>query len=103
MTLASGTRLGFEQQVIDEIITPSGSLLDRQIRDAEGMPGLTYAQASAAFVGDNSFAAFTSPISGTRYRFEFGPTFGTVMFNTALADGRRYLFWRPLTLAFRAL
>src|SRR5687768_9126315 len=100
---ASGTRLGFEQQVIDEIITPSGSLLDRQIRDAEGMPGLTYAQASAAFVGDNSFAAFTSPISGTRYRFEFGPTFGTVMFNTALADGRRYLFWRPLTLAFRAL
>ena len=100
---AAGTRLGFEQQIIDEIITPNGGLLDRQIRDAEGMPGLTYAQASAAFVGDNSFAAFTSPISGTRYRLEFGPTFGTVVFNTALADGRRYLFWRPLTLAFRAM
>jgi hypothetical protein len=100
---ASGTRLGFEQEIIDEIVTPTGGLLDRQIREGDGLPGLTYAQASAAFVGDNSFAAFTSPISGTRYRFEFGPTFGTVVFNTGLADARRYLFWRPLTLAFRAM
>ena len=100
---ASGTRLGFEQQVILEEVTPAGNLLGRQITEEEGLPGLTYAQASAAFVGDNSFAAFTSPISGTRYRFEFGPTFGTVVFNTGLADARRYLFWRPFTLAFRAM
>jgi hypothetical protein len=100
---ASGTRLGFEQQVITEEVTPSGALLGRQIDDAQGLPGLTYAQANAAFVGDNSFGGFTSPISGTRYRFEFAPTFGTVVFNTGLADMRKYIFFRPLTLAFRGV
>ena len=99
----TGTRLGFEQQVITEEVTPGGALIGRQIDDAQGLPGLTYAQASAAFVGDNSFGGFTSPISGMRYRFEYSPTFGTVVFNTGLADWRRYLFWRPLTLAFRGV
>jgi len=100
---ASATRLGFDQQIVRDLITPGGGLIDRQIQDTAGPPPVFYAQGTAAFVGDNSFGGFTSPISGTRYRFEFAPTFGTVVFNTGLADARRYFFKRPLTLAFRAM
>ncbi|HEY0036820.1 MAG TPA: BamA/TamA family outer membrane protein, partial [Longimicrobium sp.] len=39
--------------------------------------------------------------AGTRYRFEASPTFGTLQFTQLTADYRRYLFLRPLTLAFR--
>jgi Tol biopolymer transport system component len=100
---ASGTRLGFDQQVILDEVTPGGALIGRQISEEDGPPPLAYAQGSAAFVGDNSFGGFTSPISGMRYRFEVAPTFGTVVFNTGLADMRRYFFKRPLTLAFRGV
>ena len=101
---ASGTRLGFSQQVLRELVDGTGTLsLDRSIQDSAGPPPLYYAQANAALVGDNSFAAFTSPISGMRYRFEVSPTVGTVIFNTGLADVRRYFFRRPLTLAFRGM
>jgi outer membrane protein assembly factor BamA len=61
------------------------------------------AQGSAAFVGDNSFFGFTSPVSGERFRFEYTPSFGTLQFQSALADYRRYLFLQPLTLAFRGM
>ena len=52
---------------------------------------------------DASYAAFTNPIQGSRYRFEITPTVGTLNFTTALADWREYLFARPITFAFRAL
>jgi Tol biopolymer transport system component len=100
---ASGTRLAVEQMVEDLLVDPIGRPLDRRITDSAGPPPVTYAQGTAAFVGDNSFAAFTSPISGTRYRFEVSPTFGSVVFNTGLADMRRYFFRRPFTLAFRGM
>ena len=100
----SGTRLGYDQQIIFDVLDASGTIvLDRQIQDTAGPPPLAYAQANVAFVGDNSFAAFTSPISGMRYRFEMSPTVGTVSFNTGLADARRYFFKRPFTLAFRGM
>lgn len=98
----SGTRLGFDQQV-DSIAYDAAGFFASQGTDTRGQPGLGYAQGSLALVGDNSFAAFTSPISGTRYRFEASPTVGTVTFNSGLADYRRYLFARPVTLAFRGL
>jgi len=98
----SGTRLGFDQQVED--VEVSGNVIVRRSLRDEPAPGpVTYAQGSAAFVGDNSFSAYTSPIVGTRYRFEVAPTVGTVVFNTGLADMRRYFFKRPFTLAFRGL
>jgi len=99
----SGTRLAYEQQ-IDSLVFNSGfQALARGSRIQSGGPALYYEQANVALVGDNSFAAFTSPISGTRYRLEAAPTVGSVRFNTALADFRRYIFkLRPTTLAFRA-
>ena len=42
-------------------------------------------------------------MSGGRYRFEGTPTVGTVSFNSALADYRRYFFVRPVTFAVRGL
>jgi Tol biopolymer transport system component len=99
----TGTRLGFDQEIMQELVDPFFNVLDRQIRDSAGPPPVYYAQASAAFVGDNSFGGFTSPISGMRYRVEASPTVGTVVFNTALLDLRKYFFFRPFTLAFRGM
>ena len=64
---------------------------------------IAFGQATAALVGDNSFFGFTAPIAGGRYRLELTPTFGGINFNSLLVDGRRYLFARPFTFAFRAM
>jgi Tol biopolymer transport system component len=66
-------------------------------------PGLGLAQASVAFVGDASSFGFTSPISGSRYRFEVTPTVGTLEYETVLADYRKYMFMKPFTLAVRGM
>lgn len=101
----SATRLGYEQQ-IDSIFVDrfTGTALSQWGRSLQGgPPALYYEQANVALVGDNSFAAFTSPIVGMRYRFEAAPTVGSVKFTTGLADMRRYFFkLKPTTLAFRA-
>ena len=99
----SGTRLGFDQQLDSVAYDLGGNPIAAGTSTTGGPPALFYAQGSAAFVGDNSFSAYTSPIMGTRYRFEVAPTVGAVVFNTGLADYRRYFFTRPLTLAFRGL
>jgi hypothetical protein len=100
---ASGTRLGFEQQVDRITFLPNGVPIAREIFDTAGPPPVYYAQGSAAFVGDNSYTGFTSPIMGSRWRVEVAPTVGDVAFNTALVDYRKYFFFRPTTLAFRGL
>ena len=99
----SGTRLAFDQQLDSLAFDPQGFLIGQGRATFGGPPPLYYAQGSAALVGDNSFSAYTSPIMGTRYRFEAAPTIGSVVFNTGLADYRRYLFARPVTVAFRGL
>ena len=59
---------------------------------------------SAALVYDNSFFGATSPILGSRWRFEADPTFGSLKFVTALADVRKYVMpFRPFTLAGRIM
>jgi hypothetical protein len=64
---------------------------------------VTAGQVGVAYVGDNAFTGFTSPIAGQRYRFEVTPTLGTLNYQTALADYRRYLFARPVTFAMRGV
>jgi len=66
-------------------------------------PPLSLAHTGLAYVGDYSFFGFTSPIRGSRYRFELDGDVGTTFFVTALGDFREYLFLNPLTIAFRAL
>jgi len=60
-------------------------------------------ESSLAYVGDNSFFAFTSPIAGQRFRLEVSPTIGTLSYQTLLADYRRYFLMRPVSFAFRGM
>ena len=60
-------------------------------------------QSSLAYVGDTSFFGFTSPISGERFRIEASPRLGTRSFVSGVFDYRRYMFFNPLTVAFRGL
>jgi hypothetical protein len=97
---ASGTRLAYntEIQSYDQFGNPIS-------RSSAGSPYPTsyYGTGSVAYVGDNSYSAFTNPIQGERYRLELSPTFGSLVYGAALADYRKYFFMRPLTLAFRGL
>jgi len=62
------------------------------------------ATASIAFVGDNSNAAFTSPVNGGRYRLETGYAAGTKNFTSVIADVRRYFSpSNAITFAVRGL
>jgi len=60
-------------------------------------------QSDLGYVGDYSLSGFTSPIDGSRYRFEVQPTIGSIKFISFTADIRKYFFLNPFTLAFRVL
>ena len=65
---------------------------------------LNLVQASAGYVGDNSFIGFTSPIRGGRFHFSVEGTLGTESFVTLIGDWRRYYSpHRNLTVAWRGL
>jgi outer membrane protein assembly factor BamA len=83
---------------------PTGELLDRREVDLESPDSLQLGVSSAALVYDTALFGGIGPILGQRYRFEGGTTLGSLQYNTALADFRRYLMpLRPLTIAARAL
>jgi Tol biopolymer transport system component len=95
---ASTTRLGYSSQAYDYY---SGQQIG-----TEGLPKYPtayYTSGSIAYVGDNSYSAFTGPVQGSRYRLEVSPTVGSLVYTTGLADYRKYFFMRPFTLAFRGL
>jgi outer membrane protein assembly factor BamA len=54
-------------------------------------------------VHDNTLFGYVGPFAGSRSRFGISPAFGNKQFATITADYRRYLFFRPFTLAFRGL
>lgn len=82
-----------------------GRPFKREVSEAEvAQPSpLNLYNASAAYVEDNSIAAFTGPINGHRMRFEIEPTTGSLTYVQALADYRKYFYMQPLTLGFRAM
>jgi outer membrane protein assembly factor BamA len=80
-----------------------GTVLSRTTTNIPAPSPLNLFQSSIAYVGDYSFFGFTSPITGSRFRFEASPTFGSLDFVSALADYRRYLFTNPFTFAFRGI
>ncbi|HSJ09036.1 MAG TPA: basic secretory protein-like protein [Longimicrobiales bacterium] len=95
------TRYGFDNERVTYFYDGSG----RQpiIEELPSEDPLHFMETSIAMVGDNSFFGLTSPVAGQRWRAEISPTFGSLTFQTALADYRRYLFKRPFTLAVRGL
>lgn len=97
-----GTRISYNTEV-EQIVVVGNQVLERNTFDTTSAPSVSFAQANAALVGDNSFFGFTAPIAGWRYRFQYGPTFGGLTFQSALADARRYFFARPVTFAVRGI
>jgi Tol biopolymer transport system component len=88
---------------LERFIIVGNQIIDRQTETLPGGFTLNFSKASTAFVGDSSTFGFISPIAGTRYRYEIEALRGDLNFQTALADWRKYLFNRPVTVAMRAL
>jgi len=110
----SGTRrleggLGFSRYSYHEeretfILNQFGQVVNYERREVPTQDPLNLATASLAFVGDNSYAAFTSPVRGERFRLEAETSHGTVSFRTLIGDYRRYFNGGgPVTLAMRGL
>ncbi|HVX37946.1 MAG TPA: hypothetical protein VHB25_00135, partial [Gemmatimonadaceae bacterium] len=102
---ASITHLSFDTQILQDFYDANGNFRGENVADRGnlGYKPLWYAGPSVALVGDNSFAAFTSPVQGERYRLQYTPTFGSVSYQLAIADYRRYFFLRPFTFAIRGM
>jgi hypothetical protein len=99
----SATHQYYQQEIIRYTLL-GNQLIDQNRSDGDfSYPSITYVEPSVALVGDNSFAAFTSPVAGERYRFGYSPVIGDFTFQTVTADYRRYLFMRPFSLAFRGM
>jgi dipeptidyl aminopeptidase/acylaminoacyl peptidase len=58
-------------------------------------------QASAAFVGDNSYFGIAAPLNGFRYRIGAELDYGTYQFVAPTIDLRKYVRLKPVTLAAR--
>ena len=99
---ATGTYQNYDND-LERLFAVGNQVVGQVSEDLPAPKGIGYAQGSAALVGDYSYFGFTSPVAGGRYRFEAGPTFGTVNFQTLLADYRRYFFLQPVTVAFRGI
>lgn len=56
-----------------------------------------------AFVSDDSRFALTSPYKGHRYRVQAGKSLGYINYWSALADYRKYFYYKPLSFALRAM
>jgi outer membrane protein assembly factor BamA len=80
----------------------TGLFLGQNYRTLSG-PSISFIQPSLAYVHDKSLFGYTGPFAGSRARVSISPAFGGWQFTTGLADYRRYIYFRPFTLAVRAL
>jgi hypothetical protein len=98
------TRYSFDRETRRFLVHAiTNQVLDEETTHDEAPAALNLAQGALAWVGDNSYFAFTSPIAGQRFRIEVSPTFGSLQYQSLLADYRRYFLLRPVALAFRGL
>jgi hypothetical protein len=96
------TRISFNTEI--ETMKSLGDLVfSDETSTLPSAPGLNLFQPYVAYVADNSFFGYTSPIMGRRYRIEVDPTIGSLRWESLLADYRRYYFFKPVTVAWRAL
>ena len=76
---------------INEPYNPAtGFATDDPFLETDNLPGVTYAQPSAALVFDNSLFGYVGPFYGRRYRLELAQTIGDWSFSQVTADYRRY-------------
>ncbi|MGE5360050.1 MAG: BamA/TamA family outer membrane protein [Bacteroidales bacterium] len=97
-------RVSFARQTESDIFAlGSGKMVQQQQSTARAADPITYMETSIALVRDTAVLGPTSPLVGTRYRFEVAPAMGGLSFTTVLADYRRYVMpLKPFTLAMRA-
>jgi Tol biopolymer transport system component len=90
---------------INEPYNPTtGFATDDPFLETDNLPGVTYAQPSAALVFDNSLFGYVGPFYGQRYRFELARTVGDWSFAQVTADYRRYdRIIGPIVFASRLL
>ena len=98
----SYSHLGFAAKDVRQVLAGS-RIVDTSRFDLPAPPSLELIQGSLALIGDSSVAGYASPASGERYRFEVAATGANLHFAQVTADFRHYFFWRPWTLALRAL
>ena len=98
-------RISFDTELETYIYDQFGRLIQRPERiSQDSRDAVNLASVSVALVGDNSNAAFVSPVSGGRFRLEVGQAVGTVNFSNVVADFRRYLSpSNDITFAVRGL
>jgi Tol biopolymer transport system component len=80
----------------------TGNPIDQRLVSGGG-PSATYVQPSLAHVHDNTLFGYVGPFAGSRSRLSISPAIGSWHFTAGLADYRRYLFFRPFTIAFRGM
>src|SRR6185436_9494708 len=100
---AAGVQRYSYKQELETWYIVGNQIVERTIEKSPNSFTVNLSKASAAFVGDSSIYGFISPINGTRYRYEVETLHGDLNFQTALADWRKYIFHRPVTLALRGL
>ena len=82
----------------------TGQQLTEETETISTFPTMNLAMASSALVYDTSIFGVTSPIRGSRYRFQLDSTTGDLRYGSALADARTYMMpFRPFTLALRGM
>jgi hypothetical protein len=100
---ANMTHYGFDTELFKTVFVGNTIVDETDTNIGSQYKPVWFAMPSIALVGDNSFAAFTSPVEGERYRFQATQTSGSVNYSTLLGDYRKYFFLRPFTMAFRGI
>jgi hypothetical protein len=106
----SRVELGFHAVNIDDATlelqtgfdATTGRFLGQRYQTVGG-PSVSFIQPSLAHVHDNTLFGYVGPFAGSRSRFQISPALGNWQFTAGLGDYRRYIYFRPFTLAFRGL
>jgi outer membrane protein assembly factor BamA len=99
------TNTSFDQQVQTIAVSRrTGRVLSDDTVTTSLADSLNLSSVSTALVTDSSLFGATSPVAGSRSRFELSPTFGDLRMTNALADYRYYFMpARFYTIAVRGL
>jgi Tol biopolymer transport system component len=102
---AGARRIGFDAEIETQLFSAiTGQLFDEQVEELPRPDALNLGEATAALVYDTSIFGATSPLVGSRYRFEYSQLAGSLTYGGLLADYRRYFMpLRPFTFAVRGL
>jgi len=97
-------RIGQSYDLTERTYNLSGQQLTEDEVELQSFPTLNLGEASTALVFDTSIFGATSPIRGSRYRFELSQSAGSLTYSSVLADLRTYLMpVKPYTIALRGM